>query len=101
MHEEVELGIETTIFDKDIVQMLAILEQTSLPTKFGHDIFEGHASALREGAHYKLVNALNGRWLGLQGDDATKSKLWYYGYFRIDASMACIELMLNNCFDEG
>ena len=61
MHEEVEFGIETTNLDKSIVQVLAMLERTSLPPKFGHCPIEGWASALKKQAHIELVNALSGR----------------------------------------
>jgi hypothetical protein len=48
VHEEVKLGIKTTNLDEDIVQVLAMLERTSSPPKFGHGVLEGRAGALRK-----------------------------------------------------
>ena len=65
MHEEVEHWIETTNLDENAIKVLAMLEQNSSPLKFGHGVLEGLASTLRKQTHSELVNALNGRWLGL------------------------------------
>ena len=51
MDEEVKLWIKTTNLDEDVVQVLAILEQASLPPKFGHGLFKGRAGALKKGIH--------------------------------------------------
>ena len=77
VHEDVEL--KTTKFDKDIVHVLAMLEGTSFPLKFGHGLYIVRIGAHRKRAQSELVNALIGRWLGLQGDNVAKSRLWYHG----------------------
>ena len=41
MDEEVKLWIKTTNLDKDVVQVLAILEGASSPPKFRHGLFKG------------------------------------------------------------
>ena len=56
-----------------------MLESKSLPIKFGCDLFEGRTHTAGVGAHNQLVFIICRTRFGLQGDDAIKSKLRYYG----------------------
>ena len=56
VHEEVKLGIETINLDEDIIQVLAMLERTPSPAKFGHDLFESRVGVLWKGTHSEMVN---------------------------------------------
>ena len=51
MNEKVDLWIQSTNFDKDVIEVFTMLESKSSPIKFGHGLLKGRTYTVGVGTH--------------------------------------------------